>query len=144
MIVAIGNWIEVKDGDDRARGLFDRHYSRRHYADGRRPRQFVGPGEKMVLLTPDCRAVFVWRKFISEDNQDGVNCAIFRNEGPVLSSALIKEAVRLAKERWPGERLYTYVNGKRIRSTNPGYCFLQAGWNKCGMSKGGLTILEYK
>jgi len=44
--------------------------------------------------------------------------------------------------KWPGERLYTYVNSHKIRSTNPGYCFLRAGWRKCGMTKGGLIILE--
>ena len=144
VIVRTNHWIEVKDGDDRARGIFNRHYSRRRYLDGRHPLLFVGPGEKMVLLTSDCRALFIWRKFISDDAQEGVNCAVFRNEGPWLSSELIEHAVRLAQERWPRERLFTYVNGKKIRSTNPGYCFLRAGWQRCGKAKGGLTILEYK
>jgi hypothetical protein len=31
-----------------------------------------------------------------------VNCAVFRNEGPVLSSDLILEAEELAWGRWPG------------------------------------------
>lgn len=60
-------WIEVRDGDHTARQLFDRHYSRYRYADGRRPALFVGPGQKMVLLTPCVRALFVWRKFRSAD-----------------------------------------------------------------------------
>ena len=144
-------WLSVPDGDDRARGVFNRHYSRRHYKDGRKPRLFVGPGEKMVLLTQNCQALFVWRKFISDDGQEGVNCAVFRNEhgGGCInsqhehcSSNLIIRAVELAWQRWPGERLYTYVDGRKIRSANPGYCFKRAGWEKCGASKGGLTILE--
>ena len=53
-----------------------------------------------------------------------------------------EQAVEIAWRRWPGERLFTYVNGGKIRSTNPGYCFLMAGWRKCGISKVGLTILE--
>ena len=137
-----GTWIAVSDGDARARALYLRHYSCRHYADNRRRTIFVGPGEKMVLLTLECDALFVWRKFISDDGQDGVNCAVFRNEGPKLSSALVLEAEQLAWQRWPNERLYTYVDPKKIRSTNAGYCFKAAGWRVCGHSQRGLVILE--
>jgi hypothetical protein len=135
-------WLTVRDGDCRARAIFDRHYSRRHYADGRKPKLFVGPGEKMVLLTEQADALFIWRKFISDAGQIGVNCAVFRNESTYLSSELIQEACDLAGLRWPGERLYTYVNGTKIRSANPGCCFIKAGWRKCGRSKHGLFILE--
>lgn len=135
-------WLAVKDGDARARAIFNRHYSRRRYADGRRPKLFVGPGEKVVLLTPECDALFVWRKFINQDRQAGVNCAIFRNEGARKSSELILAAERIAAARWPGVRLYTYVNETKVRSGNPGYCFLMAGWRKCGRTKSGLIILE--
>ena len=96
----------------------------------------------MVLLTQENNALFVWKKFIDASGQQGVNCAVFRNEGTIKSSALIEEAVELAQRRWPGERLYTYVNAKKIRSTNPGYCFIKAGWKKYGLTKGGLVILE--
>ena len=97
----------------------------------------------MVLLTADCMALFVWRKFIDKSGQRGVNCAVFRNEGPHLSSTLIREAERLAAGRWPGERLYTYVNPRRVKSENPGYCFKAAGWRVCGRTaERGLLILE--
>jgi len=138
----VSGWIAVPDGDARARAIYLRHYSARHYADGRQRALFVGPGEKMVLLTPECDALFIWRKFISDAGQQGVNCAVFHNEGPRLSSELIREAEAMAWQRWPGERLYTYVAPRKIRSTNPGYCFLMAGWTRCGTSKGGLAILE--
>lgn len=128
-------WVEVRDGNDTARALFDAHYSRYRYADGRKPKLFVGPGEKMVLLTPCARALFVWRKFISGDGQHGVNCAIFRNEGAGLSSALIRKAMFIAWQRWPGERFYTYVNPRKVASRNPGFCFIAAGWRKCGVTK---------
>lgn len=136
-------WIEVKDGNDTGRALFDRHYSRYRYADGRKPKLYLGPGEKMVLLTPCARALFAWRKFISGDGQEGINCAIFRNEGAGLSSDLVRAADALADERWPGERHYTYVNPREIRSANPGYCFIMAGWERCGITKKRkLVILE--
>lgn len=136
-------WLQIKDGNDTARKLFDRHYSRYHYKDGRKSKLFVGPGEKVVLMTSDQSALFVWRKFKSADNQRGVNCAIFRNEGLLLSSNLILEAEKIAWQKWPDERLYTYINSKRIRSTNPGYCFQKAGWKRCGITKiHKLIVLE--
>ena len=123
-------WFAVKDGNLVALDLFSRHYSKYHYADGRQSKLIAGPGEKMVLLTADGRALFVWRKFIDRSGQKGINCAIFRNEGNYLSSELILEAEQLAWLRWPGERLYTYVNDKKIKSNNPGYCFLMANWRR--------------
>jgi hypothetical protein len=135
-------WHGSKDGDKNALALYERHYSAYHYRDGRERKLFCGPGEKMVLLTDNNDALFVWRKFIDDSGQRGINCAVFRNEGGILSSLLIREAMNHAWRRWPGERFYTYVNQKKIRSINPGYCFLMAGWKKCGKTKGGLVILE--
>ncbi len=137
-------WLKIKDGNGTARKLFDRHYSRYLYKDGRRPKLFVGPGEKMVLMTPDQSALFVWRKFISGDGQEGVNCSVFRNEGPLLSSYLILEAEKLAYERWGNQRFYTYINPSKIRSTNPGYCFKKAGWSVCGVTKVNKLIIMEK
>lgn len=138
-----GYWIGIKDGDARARALFHRHYSYRPYTDGRKPKLFVGPGEKMVLMTVNCNALFVWRKFKSANGQKGVNCSIFRNESPILSSELILEAEQLARKRWPGERFYTYIDPRKVKSPNPGYCFKIAGWGVCGQTKANkLIILE--
>lgn len=144
-------WIELKDGNDSCRAIFDRHYSRKHYADGRRRKLFVGPGEKMVLMRADGSALFVWRKFISDDGQEGVNCAIFRNEGTDLSTLLIAEAEALAWARWQGARFYTYVDPGKVKPTlikGPfglqypafGYVFVRAGWLFEGMSKSGKGI----
>lgn len=134
-------WVEVKDGDATARAIFDRHYSRYHYADGRKPDLIIGPGEKMVLLTPDAKALFAWRKFISGDGQGGVNCAIFRNEGDEIASGLVLAAMDLAWARWPNERFYTYVDPREVAPTlvrnHPtwGFCFVKAGWRFCGWTK---------
>ena len=98
----------------------------------------------MVLITARADALFVWRRSNKPDmaGKSGVCCSVFRNEGHYQSSALIAEAVELAQKRWPGQRLFTYVNAGRIRSTNPGCCFRKAGWQRCGLTKGGLIILE--
>jgi hypothetical protein len=132
-LFAAGPWVEVRDGNPTAQALYDRHYSRNRKAVGNA--RIVGPGWRIVLLTPCARALFVWRKFISKDAQDGVNCAIFRNEGAGLSSELIRSAMVIAWARWPGQRLYTYVNPRRVRSANPGCCFKAAGWRQCGITK---------
>lgn len=141
-------WIEVRDGNDSVRNIFDRHYSRYFYKDGRKPKLFVGPGEKMVLMTADAGAICVWRKFISSDDQEGVNCAVFRRESGDVASELLSDAMALAWERWPGERLYTYVDPfgvpPTIRASRPtwGHCFYQCGWKFCGLTKKRLHILE--
>ena len=141
-----GHWIETRDGDPDVLAVFDRHYSKRRYTDGREPVLFMGPGEKMVLRTAPGDAIFAWRKFISMDRQEGINCAFFRNEsGRIRSSELIRSAMELAWARWPDEkRHYTYVNAAKVQSANPGYCFLMAGWRRCGKTKDrGLHILEH-
>lgn len=142
-MVESGYWLGIKDGDARGLALFERHYSCCQYKDGRKRTIFVGPGEKMVLMTFNCDALFVWRKFKDDSGQQGVNCSIFRNESPILSSVLIEEACQLAWKRWPGERLYTYVDGSKVKSRNPGYCFKKAGFQTCGITKWNkLIILE--
>ena len=72
-------WHQCRDGDDGAREIYDRHYSRYFYKDGRKPKLFVGPGEKMVLITENADALWVWRKFKDASGQKGLNNASFRN-----------------------------------------------------------------
>lgn len=137
------HWYVTKDGDRTCLALYLRHYSSR-----KRKRktiaQFVGAGEHIVLRTGDGDAVFVWRDYIddTEPPQEGVECSLFRNEGAILSSELIRQADAVADCAWPGARHYTKVNPRAVRSSNPGFCFMAAGWRRCGMTKGGLIILE--
>ena len=134
-------WMETHDADPVARKIADRHYSRKT----RGATHFCGPGEKLVLITPDEKALFVWRKNkFRKDGQEGVECTIFRNEGAGLSSDLIRKAMELAWKKWPGQRLFTYVNPYAVKSTDPGFCFKRAGWKEVGRSKGGLILLEIK
>lgn len=144
-----GYWLPSADADPRAVALYRRHYSsamaNANAAVGRRASlSFVGPGERMVLLTRDCDALFAWRRERRQDGQEGINCSVFRNEGPVLSSVLIREACDLAWGRWPGSRLFTFVNPRAIRSNNPGACFIRAGWTRLPTltKKRRLVILE--
>lgn len=140
-------WVEVKDGNDTVRAIFDRHYSRYVYKDGRRPVLFVGPGEKLVLMTADAGAICIWRKFIDASGQQGVNNAVFRRERGPLASDLLAQARLAAWARWPGERLYTYVDPRGVKPTwragRPtwGHVYYLDGWVFEGLTKKGLHIL---
>ena len=39
-------------------------------------------------------------------------------------------------------RAYTFVDPKRVWSSNAGYCFIAAGWKVIGKTKSGKRILE--
>ena len=140
-------WIQVRDGDRRALNLYLRHYSSK-YRSGKslkykNAERFTPPGESIILLTPNCDALFVWVKMqFRDDKQKGINCSIFRNEGKIISSRLISEAEKIVWSKWPGERLFTYIDPNEVNSVNPGYCFKMAGWRFCGKSLKNLHILE--
>lgn len=136
-------WWLTKDGDVDCLALYERHYSAYRYKDGRQRVLFCGPGEKVVLRTEKGDACFVWRRFIDDSAfGGGINCAVFRNESPHQSSRLIRQADAIADRLWPDRRHYTYVNAARVASRNPGFCFLKAGWQRCGRTKGGLIVME--
>ena len=135
-------WYLTKDGDVSLLALYERHYSCHHYKDGRKRKLFAGPGQKICLRDEGATAGFVWRKFIDDSGQTGINCAFFRNEGEVQSSELVRQADAIADHCWAGERHYTFVRAEAVRSANPGYCFIRAGWRRCGHTKSGLLILE--
>jgi hypothetical protein len=137
-----GYWVPVRDGHPSLRPFLEAHYSGRRRRDGRHPAKIIGPGQYIALLGTDGMALLAWRKAIMMDGQLGVNCAVFRNEGARRSSDILLEGMMLAWDKWPGERLFTYVNPAKISSCNPGYCFKVAGWRRCGYSAGGLHILE--
>lgn len=136
-------WWLTKDGDKDCLELYNRHYSAYVYRDGRERKLFAGPGEKIVLRTETADAMFVWRRFVDGSGECGINCAVFRNEGNHRSSDLIRQADAIADCIWTCRRHYTFVNPAAIASSNPGFCFLKAGWRRTGRTTGsGLMILE--
>ncbi|PTR06701.1 MULTISPECIES: hypothetical protein [unclassified Novosphingobium] len=145
MLLPLAVWVPILDGDPIAAAIYDAHYASDRSRARRRERGtllIMGPGQKLLLSTPCRRALFAWRKFIDDNGQAGVNCAVFANFGAGRSSDLIRAADTIADERWPGERHYTYVDPRKV-SANPGYCFKVAGWQFCGRTKSrGLHILE--
>jgi len=118
--------------DRDANALADRHYSRRQPGSG----QVGPPGRKLVLVTPCGRALWLthWPyAHLALDGLDAWRCSIFRNEGAGLSSDLIRAAMELTARMWgnrPVDGWVTWVDRRKVTSTNPGYCFRKAGWTR--------------
>ena len=120
--------------------LADRHYSRRTPGT----RQFLYSGRKLVLRNDAGTVLFGWvypEPDMRMDGQSGVNCAIFRNESARKASEIILEAEDWAQRKWGRQRLYTYVDPRKVKGNPPGNCFLRAGWRFMRLSKSGQHLL---
>lgn len=136
-----GRLVKTTHMDRECALLADRHYSRRTVG----ARQFTYAGRKLVLRDALGLVVFAWIWAIPEyrmDGRDAYNCSIFRNESSRRSSDIILEAEDAAVAKWGPGPAFTYVDPDKIRSSNPGYCFLMAGWERTGYTKSGKAILE--
>jgi hypothetical protein len=137
-----GQLVRTTHYDDEMRQLADRHYNRQKPGN----RQFTPPGRKLILRDTAGEVFWswVWPQF-RLDGQEGYNCTAFRNESARLSSSIILEAEQHAIDKWGAGRMFTYVDPARVRSTNPGYCFLMAGWHRHGYSakRGRLLLVKY-
>lgn len=151
-LLPLATWIPILDGDEVAAQIYLQHYASERSRARRIERAtklILGPGQKLMLSTPCRRALFAWRIFIDdcedEDGrrQEGVNCAVFWNAGAGRASDLIRAADAIADRRWPGQRHYTYVDPTKVGGDPAGNCFRHAGWRECGKTKArGLLILE--
>lgn len=107
------------------------------------------PGRTFVLLSDDARAVWgVVENYAPSAGGVRWRCSIFRNEGRVLSSELIRTATALTVAFWwdrhgmPPVWLTTEVDPQRTREKqHPGMCFRVAGWRELGERR-GLVLLE--
>ena len=138
-------WHISHQADWRACALANRHYSRKTIGAP----QFTPPGRKLVLATPTYDALWVtswpFPEFVNRIYPDAWLCSLFRNEGPCLSSLLIRDALAATVWRFgepPREGMVTMVDTRKVRSSNPGCCFKKAGFRTVGRTKGGLVILQ--
>ena len=140
------HWHLSYRADPRARVLADRHYNRQHVGAP----QFVPPGRCLVLLTADADALWItswpFREYVKHAWGGAWVCSCFRNEGSVLSSELIRNAVAATRWRWPeGPELgmITFVDPTKVRHKRDfGRCYLKAGFHNAGETKGGLVALQ--
>jgi hypothetical protein len=139
-------WTRSHRFDRRALPLADRHYNRRKVGSP----QFVPPGRCLVLLTEDSNALWVtsypFAEYVKHEWAGAWVNSLFRNESDHLASELIREAVAATRTVWepPPLGLITFVDASKIRSTNPGYCYLRAGFQRVGETKGGLIALQLR
>lgn len=127
------HWVEVVKSNRTARAMADRHYS---FSGTPMAREVGPPGQKIIYLTDDCKAVWgshrpaPWAGIQRADGLSGAFCFLFRNEGYPLarSSELIREAVARTSLRWGCDDFWTYIGADHVGSSNPGYCYLQAGF----------------
>lgn len=122
----------------------DRHYSRKTPG----ATQFAPPGRIVVLRTLTAAWVSLWPKaeYVDHGWPGAWLCTLFRNEGPSLSSDLIRWAVAATRAEWPeapAEGMVTFIDPKKTRhKRDPGRCFRKAGFREVGRTKGGLVALQ--
>lgn len=143
-------WNRISDADPRAIALYERHYSSGS-RKGSHHHGIAGAGQRLVLMTSESLALFVWKRFLPRSGRaasyfwmTGIWCSIFRNEGHSRSSDMVLEAEEWAWWKWPGETLHTFIDPASVASRNPGYCFKKAGWQrrKDIITTRGLHVLE--
>lgn len=138
------NWRLSNRADPDAVALADRHYSRQKIGTP----QFVPPGRCLVLLADSAVWVTSWpfAEFTRHAWAGAWVCSIFRNEGAVLSSALVNEAVAVTRWRWPETPdlgMVTFVKVDAVRpKRDPGRCFRKAGFRPVGHTGSGLLALQ--
>lgn len=142
------NWQLSHRADPRALPIADRHYNRQKVGSP----QFVPPGRCMVLLTENADALWVtswpFAEYVKHQWAGAWVCSCFRNEGPVLSSELVREAVAMTRGFYgepPPQGMITFVNAQKVRrKRDPGRCFIKAGFVNAGYTKGGLVALQMR
>jgi len=140
------NWHLSHRADPRVRPLADRHYNRQKIGSP----QFAPPGRCLVLTTKDADAFWItswpFAEYVKHAWAGAWVCSAFRNEGPILSSELIQEAVAatVAHYGYPGEiGMITFVDASKTRhKRDPGRCYVRAGFHRAGFTAGGLHALR--
>jgi hypothetical protein len=139
-------WIPSNRADPEVVPLADRHYNRQKVGSP----QFAPPGRCLVLKTPALDAFWItswpYAQYVKHAWAGAWVCSAFRNEGPTLSSLLIREAVLHTIARYgapPYLGMITFVDASKTRrKRDPGRCFVKAGFVRVGFTKGGLVALQ--
>jgi hypothetical protein len=103
-----------------------------------------------VLLTEDADALWVtswpFAEYVKHDWAGAWVCSCFRNESPMLSSLLIRQAVAATRSFWPEVPdlgMVTFVDPTKVRRKRDwGRCYRKAGFVPVGRTKGDLVALQ--
>lgn len=141
------NWRLSFRADPMGAALADRHYTRQSPGSP----QFVPPSTCLVLVAD--RAVWAtsWPRaeYVKHAWAGAWICSIFRNDGGVLSSLLIREAIACTRWKWPDVPapalgMVTFVDASKVRrKRDPGRCFVRAGFTRLEeRTESGLVVLQ--
>lgn len=138
------NWRISHRADPTAVRIADRHYNRQKPGTP----QFVPPGRCVVLLADHALWVTSWpfAQYVKHRWPGAWVNSLFRNEGEGLSSDLIREAIAATRAVWgdpPALGMVTFVDADKVRhKRDPGRCYVRAGFQHVGQTKGGLVALQ--
>ncbi len=127
--------------------IADRHYNRQSIGSP----QFVPPGRCLVLMSDDEQSLWVTSWPLAEYVQHAwagawVNSTFRREGGDHRASDLIREAVAITRWRWPEVPelgMVSFVDASKVRhKRDPGRCYLRAGFELVGETKGGLLAFQ--
>lgn len=138
-------WRLSHRADPEAVKIADRHYNRQKPGTP----QFVPPGRCVVLKCDTALWVTSWpfAQWVKHAWPGAWVNSCFRNEGNEVSSDLIRDAIAATCAIYgepPVIGMVTFVNPKFVRPTIRrsrkiyGYCYLKAGFEHVGLTKGGL------
>ena len=141
-------WCLSNRADHRAVQLADRRYNRQKPGT----RQFVPPGRCLVLLTEDAGALWVtswpFAKYVKHGWRGAWVISRFRRDSGPLACILIREAVAATRAVWgepPAIGLVTFINADKVRHKRDiGRCYLRAGFEPDGKTKGGLLVFRLR
>lgn len=149
--------IQVSPSNPRAFDLYHKshHTKADNYQRSRKTKtkttKVTGPGQSIVLMNGNYNALIIWHRNTVKrwDNQEGVNCAIFRNESEADSSKMLLDAEKWVKVNWPDtKRLFTYVGKDSEDETKEQVIYFdqfeKAGWSYVGLSSKHKLILMEK
>jgi hypothetical protein len=143
-------WRPSFRADEDSRVIADRHYNRQKIGTP----QFVPPGRCLVFRSACNRALWVtswpFAQYVKHAWAGAWVNSIFRREGGIEASEMIRQAVAATRSLWnpPTLGIVSFVDPKEVKPTIRrgktiyGYCYLKAGWKHVGFTKGGLWVWQ--
>lgn len=141
-------WFRSHRFDKRALPLADRHYNRRKVGSP----QFCPPGRCAVFLTEDAGALWVtswpYAEYVKHRWPGAWVNSLFRRESGPIASELIRQAVAATRAVFgdpPPLGLVSFIDkDKTKRKRDPGRCYIRAGFEYDGETKGGLIAVRMR
>ena len=146
MLAGESPWRLSWRADPAVRVIADRHYNRQKPGAP----QFVPPGRCLVLKTFDLSAAWItswpFAEFAHHAWAGAWVNSLFRNEGTMRSSDLIRWAVAHTRAAWPEVPdlgIISFVDASKTAPKEvPGWCYRRAGWSHIGFTKAGLWAFQ--